>query len=746
MRTAAVVRLLAAATLVAAVAVVAGSARAADAPPPTPAPSPAPAPAPAPAAPEATPPAPPAADLDAVVATLSTEVRRRMAAEHVPAVSVALVRGGSVVWTGAFGLANVWAKTPATADTVFSTGSTFKPVVAATVLALVDEGKLSLDAKLSDLLPDVRLASRDGWPPITVRHLLSHTSGLPRGAMTVPVWDRRLPPEIEDTAALVQPGFAAGTGVSYSNLAFGLLGRIVEKASGEPFEEAVRRRVLLPLGMASTTLVPSAAAVERMALPYARTDAGVEPLRQVRFDMFPAGDVWTTAADMGRFVAALLGDGAAGGPRVLTPASAKAMRTRPFFADQSPEGFGLGIYVDEHDGRVVLAHSGSVPGFVAALRAELGPQVGAYVLANQDGAGPMLDGVARVACRLLRGEAYTPFDPASARRDPVPVAWTGYAGTYLARALGPVRIRVEDGALVMEAGGHKAWLVPDGDDRFVARGDDTQDGVPIVFLRDGAGKVAGVKGRSGTVAERLPTDAATTMDVTAPPEGVLDGAWEGSAGFGGLRLEFNLRVRREGPRLAATVTVPAQGLRDSEVAHLLHHGRLVHFEHGAGASLALIDATLEGDVLRGTLRRSGFALPVEAYRVGSEAAREAARRRAAAAAPPAVEPATPVAFVGAWEGDLDAGAVRLRLRLDVASDTTATLSIPEQGLDRGALQAVRRDGARVHFELPSPLGQAVFDGTLRGDRIDGTLVQSGATMAFALRRAGGASPGARDAK
>lgn len=719
--------------------------RAADAPAPSPTPSPSPAPAPAP---DAAPASPPPVDLDAVVATLSNEIRRRMAAEHVPAVSIALVRGDAVVWTGAFGVANVWAKTPATPDTVFSTGSTFKPVVAATVLALVDEGKLSLDARVADLLPDVKVKTRDGWPPITVRHLLSHTSGLPRGALTVPIWDRRLPPAIEETAALVEASFPAGTGVAYSNLAFGLLGRIVEKAAGEPFEDAVRRRVFVPLGMGATTLVPSAAVVERMALPYARSETGVEPLRQVRFDMFPAGDVWTTAADMGRFLAALLNDGRSAGGRILSPEAARSLRTRPFFAERAPEGFGLGIYVEEREGRVVLAHSGSVPGFVAALRGDVGARVGAYVLANQDGGGPALDALARIACRLLRGEAYTPFDPAVARRDPVPAAWATFAGTYLSPQAGPIRVRVEDGALVMEAGGRKAWLVPDGDagDRFVARGDDSQDGAPVAFLRDGAGKVVGVRGRSGVPAERLATDAATTMDVSKAPEGTLEGAWEGSAGFGGLRLDFALHVRRDGERLVATVTVPAQGLKDSPVSQLLHHGAQIHFEHGAGGALALVDGVLEGDVLRGTLRRSGFALPVEAYRVGSDAAKAAAARRAAGTPAPPAAPTPPAVFVGAWEGGIDVGPSRLRIRLDVASDTRATLSIPEQGLDRGALEAVRRDGTRVHFELASSLGQAVFDGELRGDVLVGTLAQSGATMAFELRRVPASPPVPHDAR
>src|SRR5262249_4198817 len=105
------------------------------------------------AAPAPAPAAAPSVDLEKVRTTLATGVQRRMDADHIPSVSLALVRGGDVVWAEAFGVSNVWAKTPATADTIYSTGSTFKSVVSVAILQLVEQGKLSLDSKLSDLLP-----------------------------------------------------------------------------------------------------------------------------------------------------------------------------------------------------------------------------------------------------------------------------------------------------------------------------------------------------------------------------------------------------------------------------------------------------------------------------------------------------------------------------------------------------------------------------------------------------------------
>jgi len=252
--------------------------------------------------------------------------------------------------------------------------------------------------------------------------------------------------------------------------------------------------------------------------------------------------------------------------------------------------------------------------------------------------------------------------------------------------------------------------------------------------------VTGVQGSTGNVAPRLATDAATTMDVSKPPDGVLEGEWEGAAAFGGLQLDFTFRVRKEGDRLVGTVTLPAQGLRDSPVDHLLHHGNQVHFEHGAGPGLALVDGTLDGDVFSGTLRRTPFVLAITSYRAGSTAAKTAAAARAAAkaAAAKTEAPGAPAgAFVGEWRGSVSLPTGGLEVRLHVASDTSATIDIPAQGLRAGALERVARDGSKVSFSLPSPIGTAAFAGTIDGETLTGTLVQNGTALPFQLSRVAG---------
>lgn len=592
-----------------------------------------------------------APDLAVVAETFSQEVRRHLEAERIPSISAALVVGDAVVWTGAFGHANVWARTPATPETLYSTGSTFKTVVATAVMRLVERGALSLDAPVATWLGADAPAQPEGSEPITLRHLLTHTSGLPMSGNTVPLWDRALPASLQDVTAGLVADAPPARRVVYSNVGYALVARVIERATKRPFEEVVREEVLAPLGLKTVTFSPSGADVERLALPYARSGDGVRALRQVRFDVWPAGDVYATAGDLGRFVALHLAGGEVAGRRVLSEASAATMLGRPYFRDVGPVGFGLGFVVD--DARGVFRHDGLVPGLCAELAGDRKARVGVVLLANLGEAGRTLRALAETALALLRGEPFTPAPIAPPRAGPAP-----------------------------------------------------------------------------------------DLDLTRAPVGDPVGTWGGEIVFGTVRIPFTIRVDRgaEG-KVAATVDVPSQGLASAPVDVLLHHGDRLHLEFGAGTGRAVVAGTLEGDTIRGTVTQGPLRLPVEAHRAGSPAAREAeaARERERQAKARAATPSDgqPSPFVGRFEGDLDLGVQKLLLRLDVTADDAATLDIPAQGLLKGPLEDVAREGDRVRFALPSPLGRAVFAGTLRADALEGTMTQGGQTFRYRLVRRSG---------
>jgi CubicO group peptidase (beta-lactamase class C family) len=341
-------------------------------------------------------------NLASVTKLLEQETTRVLEATGIPSISLALVREGQVAWTHAQGYANVGARVPATTDTYYSTGSTFKFVTATAVMQFVERGRLTLDTPLNDLVTeDLAVAGADD---VTVRHLLSHHSGLDAFSFgrrinfegpvsTVPLWSRRANFTARELLANTRRIGPPGVRFQYSNDGYAIVSYLVETLAHQPFDHYVARYVFRPLGVDLDRLtVPDARVVEHMALPYELSDHAPTPIAQVRYDAVAAGDVYLRPRDMARFVAAHLNDGEFHGKRILTRDSAREMR-RAQFGDRS---YGLGIQVQrlgEHD---VITHTGSIPGFNAFLVADPATRQGVYVMTNARSAGQD-----RVAARAI---------------------------------------------------------------------------------------------------------------------------------------------------------------------------------------------------------------------------------------------------------------------------------------------------------------------------------------------------------
>ena len=133
-------------------------------------------------------------DIDRVVAELEPEIQRTMLAGNIPSASIALVSGNQVIWTGAYGSSNLWARTTATPNTVYLIGSTFKTMSTVALLQQMEQGKFKLDDRVNDYLTDFKIQGEDPQRPVTFRHLLTHTSGLPADFGPFPVWGDTVPP------------------------------------------------------------------------------------------------------------------------------------------------------------------------------------------------------------------------------------------------------------------------------------------------------------------------------------------------------------------------------------------------------------------------------------------------------------------------------------------------------------------------------------------------------------------------
>lgn len=274
----------------------------------------------------------------------------------------------------AAGSADIAAARPMAADSLFWIASMTKPMTAAAVMILADEGKVRLDAPVASYLPEfrnLRLAAGqdgDGAParPFTVRDLLAHTSGLPfKSPLEAPTLDRLPLAEAVRSYADLNLLFEPGTGYQYSNAGINTAGRIIEVVSGMPFEEFLTKRLFRPLGMHDTTFHPTAEQVARVATAYRhRDDGSLEPvpIDQLKYPLdgpgrfpMPGGGLFSTADDCGRFCRMLLGEGVAGGVRVLSADSVREMRTRQT-PDSVKEAYGLGVQI-RPDGR--YGHAGA---------------------------------------------------------------------------------------------------------------------------------------------------------------------------------------------------------------------------------------------------------------------------------------------------------------------------------------------------------------------------------------------------
>ena len=346
-----------------------------------------------------------------ITARLESETMRILHDTGIPAISIALVLNGDVVWADAYGLANVAEHVPATAETYFSTGSTLKPVTAGAIMQLVDSGKLSLDEPLNAIVgPTLAIAGADD---VTLRHMLAHYSGLDGPMEIVPLWGRQSLKTPEETLAETHRVGEPGVHYEYCNVCYSAAGYVIEQTSGLSFDEYLATRIFAPLGVETTTPTrPTPQVVEHLALPYGSENGVTVPIDQIRTNVFAAGDAYLRPKDMAAFLAGVLNLGTYRGHRILSEASAAELMRPQFGSDDA----GLGFNIDRLEGRTVVTKNGIFTGYHTHMMGDPETRDGVYVAANSTQAGRVAARLAQLALRLLWGE------------DPPPLASFGPGG------------------------------------------------------------------------------------------------------------------------------------------------------------------------------------------------------------------------------------------------------------------------------------------------------------------------------
>lgn len=303
-------------------------------------------------------------------------VKAELAKQQIPGLALAVVKDGKLAKTAGYGLANVAEKTPAQPDTVFRIASVGKQFIATGILLLVEDGKLKLDDRLDTFLEDVPPT----WAPLTVRRLLSHTSGLVRESPGyVPIL--RQPDINVIRAAYPLPlQFTPGEKYQYSNVGYFTLAEIIRRKSGQPWPEFMAARVFKPAQLSATATTDQPPRGPR-ATGYAGKDGNWTPVVDA-LAVRPSGAFHSTVLDLARWDTLLDGD------TVLKAASRKEMWTPITLNDGKPYGYGLGWTVATKDGRQVIRHGGSQSGFRTEFMRFPKERVTIIVLANSDEAKP----------------------------------------------------------------------------------------------------------------------------------------------------------------------------------------------------------------------------------------------------------------------------------------------------------------------------------------------------------------------
>jgi len=353
-------------------------------------------------------------NLDRVLPELEPEIQRTLLAGNIPSASVALIAGDKVIWTNAYGYSNLWARTPATPNTVYLIGSTFKAMSTIALLQQMEQGKFKLDDRVNDYLTDFKIQGEDPQHPVTFRHLLTHTSGLPADFGAFPVWGDTVPPSLDDylrkSLKVTKPPM---TSVTYSNMAFTLVAYLVQKFSGVPYKQYIQEHIFTPLEMTSTAFEPRPDMEERLSIPYVvdeKTGSQMGTVR-VKASVWPAGIVYGTVLNQSNWLIANLNGGVFKEKRIISEATLNQMLTRQY--DQfkgtiegiwgnETAGFGLTWWTQVRDGDRYLAHSGSVAGYTAFLLGNRDRKLGFAILTNGNRAHPHLFKLADKAIDLMK--------------------------------------------------------------------------------------------------------------------------------------------------------------------------------------------------------------------------------------------------------------------------------------------------------------------------------------------------------
>ena len=362
-----------------------------------------------------------------------TAVQKVLDDTGVPGAGIALVRLGGVEWAGGVGVADRDARTPVTGDTHFRAGSISKTFIAAALVQLYEDGEIDINAPVVELASDVKIDN--AWMvdhPVRLIHILQHTAGFDDMHFNE-MYNVSHPADLPLVEVLrLNPAsrvvrWKPGTRMSYSNPGYGVAGYILEKVTGEKYEDRIAAHIFEPVGMTESSFRLTEADYPKLAKGYSSRSGAPVPYTQIY--LRPSGNLHTTAADLGKFVHVLLNWGEIGEDLVIDPEYLSNMEhPTTSLASRAGlrSGYGTGLFNSFVAGFPMLGHNGGIDGFLSSFAYSTSRDVGYVLLLNATHSGEAMRRISQLAVRYLKADVEPPPKMAADVPDTILREYEGY--------------------------------------------------------------------------------------------------------------------------------------------------------------------------------------------------------------------------------------------------------------------------------------------------------------------------------
>ncbi len=440
--------------------------------------------------------------LEAIVsATVDPIIEAELQKTGTPGATFVFVHGGKIVYQRGYGVSDLKSAAPVDpARTLWPIASISKIATAMAVLQLVGDGRVGLDTDVNRYLRRIQVPAQ-GFPPLTLRHLLTHTGGLDElpGRQFDGVARQDIAAFTRDRLVRYR---APGLQTAYSTYGVLLAAIVLEDVAGQAYADYLRDHIFKPAGMASARVMSVRGDEKGVATPYRVEDGEAEAMPYEWYVSTPTSSIAATAEDMGRLLLLHLAEGRAGNHQVLSPALTRSMHEQQATIHPAIPGWSLGMQMDRANGRTVAEHGGDIGGFSALFAVLPEEDSGFFIVNHGEGSNLRFDVKEALLDRLYPARK-KPLVPAP-RPENLP-AIKEFAGAYRSSLACHSCPDADDSPFTVEVrseGTLSLWgqvWVPLQQDLFIR-----EDGKRLLgFARDAQGKVTTVSAGSWRVAERL---------------------------------------------------------------------------------------------------------------------------------------------------------------------------------------------------------------------------------------------------